>query len=85
MQATGLLDKRTEPICQKHGNYTGSHSKNEQCGNETVPAVPPAALFPRVIEVALNEVGGRNSRFLDRVVTLFLRAPTHKCSPLLAN
>jgi hypothetical protein len=85
VQATGLLDERTEPICQKEGNYTGSHSKNEQCGNETVPVVPPAAPISRVIEVALNEVVGWSSSFLDRVVTLFLRAPTHKCRPLPAN
>ena len=85
MQAAVYLMKRTEPICQKHSNHTGSHSKNEQCGNETVLAVAPAAASPRVIEVALNEVVGWSSRFLDRLVTLFLRPPTHKCSLLLAK
>jgi len=85
VQATGLLDERTEQICQKEGNYTGSHSQNEQCGNEAVPAVAPAAPFSRVIEVALNEVVGPSSRFLDRRVMLFLRPPTHKLSQLLVK
>jgi hypothetical protein len=85
VQAAGLVDERTEPICQKDSNHTGSHSKNEQCRNETVPAVSPVASFPRVIEVALNEVVGWSSRFMDRLVTLFLRPPTHKYRRLLAK
>lgn len=80
MQAAGLLDERTKPICQKHGNYTSSHSQNEQCSNQTVPAIAPAAPFPRVIAVFLNEVERWSSRFFDCLEALFLRLPTHKYS-----
>jgi hypothetical protein len=62
-----------EPISQKHRKYANRHTKNEQCGSETVTTVGAAAHLRRITGLALSEVDGGSLWFLGCLLTLLFQ------------